>query len=143
MAIPVGRFEGSCHCQALGFVFHTAVPVAQWIVRACQCSFCRAHRVLSTSDPAGRLEFIAREPAQVTRYRFGLRTADFLVCARCGVYVGACIETERGAYGIINVRTLSPTPADLPAPAPMSYDGEDVSARAQRREARWTPCVAR
>lgn len=143
MATPLERFEGACHCHALGFVYHTAVPVARWTVRACQCTFCRAHGALTTSDPAGRLEFVLREPAHVNRYRFGLKTADFMVCARCGAYVGARIETERGAYGIINTRTLSPMPAELPAPAPMSYDGEDVSGRAQRREARWTPCVVR
>src|SRR5262245_16416349 len=142
MSTSLERFAGACHCQALGFVFHTGVPVERWTVRGCQGGFCRAHRVLSTSDPAGRLEFVWREPEQVTRYRFGLRTAEFLICARCGVYVGARIATEHGAYGIINVRTLSPLPDGLPEPAPMSYEGEDVSARAQRRVSRWTPCVS-
>lgn len=141
MATSLERFEGACHCHALGFVYHTGVAVGQWRVRACQCSFCRAHRVLTTSDPAGRLEFVIREPALARRYRFGLRTTDFMVCARCGVYVGARIEAGQGAYGIINVRALSPMPAGVPEPMPMTYEGEDVSQRVQRREARWTPCV--
>ena len=134
------RYEGACHCQAVGFAFHTRVPVAQWTVRACQCTFCRAHGAVTTSDPAGEMEFLIREPALISRYQFGLRTAEFMVCARCGTYVGARMEVGAGVYGIVSVRALSPMPVGLPDPVPMNYDGEDVGARGRRRESRWTPC---
>jgi len=29
----------------------------------------------------------------VVRYRFGLRITDFLLCSRCGVFIGAQITT--------------------------------------------------
>src|SRR5262245_31193404 len=137
------RYEGACHCQVLGYAFHTRIPVTEWTLRACQCSFCRAHGALTTSDPAGRMEFVIREPALISYYRFGLRTAEFMVCKRCGTYLGARMESGQGAYGIINVHALSPMPAGLPGPGPMNYDGEDAAARGQRREARWTPCRGR
>ena len=86
------------------------------------------------------MEFLIHEPALISRYRFGLRTAEFMVCTRCGTYVGARMEAGQGAYGIISVRALSPMPAGLTDPVPMSYDGEDVGARGRRRESRWTPC---
>ena len=132
-------FTGGCHCGALGFSFLTALPAAQWSVRTCQCRFCRAHGAVTTSDPAGRLAFHAHRVESLRRYRFGLKTADFLVCSGCGVYVGAQIETPRGVFGIINTLALTPRPADLPAAVPADYDAEDLSERLSRREQRWTP----
>jgi len=61
------------------------------------------------------------------------------LCAECGVYIGAVIETDSGAYGIVNVHALSETPEDLAATAPISYDTEDTGGRVSRRKERWTP----
>lgn len=139
MASGPRKFHGGCHCGALGFSFDTALPVARWSVRACQCGFCRAHGALTTSDPAGRLAFHIAHLGTLRRYRFGLRTADFLVCKRCGVYLGAQIETARGAFGIVNVRAIAPVPRGLPDPAPANYGSETAPERIDRREKRWTP----
>jgi hypothetical protein len=131
--------EGACHCGAIGYRFHTAVAPFAWSIRACQCAFCRAHAALSTSDPAGRLEFFEHRPDSLHRYRFGLRTADFLLCRRCGIYIGAVIAIGGRRFGIVNTRALTvPDPA-MAEPVPIEYEGEDVAARCARREARWTP----
>lgn len=132
-------YQGRCHCGAVGFVYRTALPTGRWSIRACQCTFCRAHDALSTSDPNGELEFEARDPALLHRYRFGGRTADFLLCRRCGVYVGAQMAADGRAFGIVNVRALAERPPGLPAAAAMSYDGETDAARRSRRMQRWTP----
>jgi hypothetical protein len=134
-------YDGSCHCGAIGFVLQTAIEPPNWSIRACQCSFCRAHNALSTSDPAGKIAFVASRPESLQKYRFGLRTADFLLCRECGVYIGAIIESAGGAFGIVNVHSLNDTPADLAEVAPISYDTEDVGGRVARREQRWTPVV--
>ena len=136
------QYEGSCHCGAIGYTFHTRIAPRQWTLRACQCSFCRVHVALSASDPAGAIEFHERETAALERYRFGLRTADFLLCRKCGVYIGALIETPRGRYGIVNVHALRPAPAGLGAPAVMDYGAEDSGQRISRREQHWTPVTA-
>jgi hypothetical protein len=120
-------------------VFRTAQPASQWSIRACQCQFCRAHGALTTSDPAGRLSFRAEQDEFLRRYRFGMKTADFLLCSRCGVYLGATIETARGAFGTINTLALVPPPAQLPVATPVDYGSERVSDRIGRREQRWTP----
>ena len=138
MVSALHEFQGGCHCGALGFSFHTASPVAEWHVRACQCRFCRAHGVLSTSDPNGRLAFQVGTGESLERYRFGLKTADFLLCRSCGVYIGAQIRAPRGAFGIINVLALRPIP-DLPGPVAADYDSESLVERIARRERRWTP----
>ena len=131
-------YLGSCHCAALGFTFRTQIEPAAWTVRACQCRFCRSHGARTVSDPAGQLAFVARDPARLVRYQFGLRTAEFWICAHCGVYVGAV--TRDGRYGLANVNALTEAsiPA-LPAARPMSYDGETEAERIARRAQRWTP----
>lgn len=73
------------------------------------------------------------------RYRFALKTADFLLCRRCGVYVGAQIDSAHGAFGIINTLAVTPVPAGLPVPAPADYSSESPGGRIERRERRWTP----
>jgi len=83
--------------------------------------------------------FSATDSSLLQRYRFALRTADFLLCRNCGVYIGAVIEADSGRYGIINTHSLTPVPANIAAIAPISYDGEDSSGRVSRREERWTP----
>jgi hypothetical protein len=132
------EYEGRCHCSAIGYKFRTQVAPADWTIRACDCSFCRAHDVLSASGPTAQIEFFAREPDRMRRYRFGLRTADFLLCANCGVYVGAVMARDTGTFGIINIRALVAPPGDLAAVVPVTYDGEDEDSRIARRERRWS-----
>jgi hypothetical protein len=133
-------FAGACHCGAIKFVFRTALAPRDWSVRACQCRFCRVHGVVSTSDPSGSVEISTRSD-QVQRYRFGQRSADFLVCRNCGVYVAAVMESEGRRYAVINLRTLESPPPQLPAPVAMSFDGEQAAQRTARRLQRWTPVV--
>ena len=121
--------------------FGTGIEPPGWSIRACQCSFCRTHDALSTSDPAGQITFVASRPESLQKYRFGLRTADFLLCRECGVYVGAIIESAGRAFGIVNVHALQETPDDLAEVAAISYDAEDVGGRVARREERWTTVI--
>ena len=132
-------YRGQCHCGAVGYEYRTAVPTAQWPVRACQCSFCLKHGAVYTSDPAGSMRFTHENPASLTRYRFGHQTADFLFCGRCGGYLGAMTEEEGRKLAVLCIRAFDPQPADLPAPQPMSYEGESEGDRNTRRSARWTP----
>ncbi len=135
-------YNGSCHCGAIGFRYLTDVSPDDWSVRACQCGFCRAHDALSTSDPRGELHFTAAVPECLERYRFALQTADFLICGRCGVYVGAVLSSDKGYFGIINTHALNPVPKNVAEITPAHYDDEDQTGRIRRREERWTPVTA-
>ena len=135
-------YEGRCHCGAIGFGYRSALPVERWSVRACQCTFCRAHDALSSSDPSGELVFSEHETGVLQRYRFGGKTAEILICGRCGVYLGAQMRAGARLLGIINLRALRDVPKDLPAATPMSYEGEDADSRRERRLARWTPMAS-
>lgn len=72
------------------------------------------------------------------RYRFGSGTTDFLICARCGVYVGATAELDGRLYVTLNLNAFDDPRLDLEG-APISYDGEDAETKADRRRERWTP----
>ena len=134
--------SGSCHCGAIGLSFRTQVAPSAWRIRACQCAFCRAHGALTTSDPAGSIEFHEHRRGMLQRYRFGLRTADFLLCRSCGVYVGAEIVADAQRFGIVNVNALCPRPQGLSPATPMDYGAETLEQRIARRRARWSPVVA-
>jgi hypothetical protein len=129
------RHAGSCHCGALRVEFETDKPLAP---RACQCSFCRKHHARSVSDPDGAAT-IALDGAAL-RYRFGTGSAEFLVCGRCGNYVGAVQEIDGAIYAVLNLTVFDDPHPELAA-EPMVYDGESAETRATRRRGRWTPAV--
>jgi hypothetical protein len=135
----MATYEGRCHCGLLGYSYVTDVPPAAWSVRACQCSFCRAHGARCTSDPNGSARFRIGKTESLVRYQFALHTADFLLCRHCGVYVAAVLSSERGMFTTINLNALDPAPPDLPSAEPVSYEGESREQRVARRERRWTP----
>ena len=131
-------YQGRCHCGAVSVAFSSDIPPAEAEVRECQCSFCRLHGARATSDPDGRLVFTEHEPDTLKRYAFGLKTADFLVCSRCGVYIG--IQLTAGApVGIVNINTLDDRALFTAEPITADYDYEDTAGRIARREAKWTP----
>ncbi len=133
------QITGRCHCGNVSFVLNTDKPPEALAVRACGCDFCRAHGALSTSDPEGPVRFAIRDPARVNRYRFGLETADFLVCRDCGVYLGALMEDGGEAFAIVNVNACEDRDRFTQIAAPMDYGGEDDAARRARRRAKWSP----
>lgn len=130
--------RGACHCGQIEVSFETAMAVEAMPLRACGCSFCRRHGTKAVADPNGRLIIVA-PPDALHRYRFGLRTADYLICRNCGVYVAAVIAGPGQARGTLNVAGVAvPAFRDRPA-EPVNYDHEDAAQRRTRRLATWTP----
>lgn len=132
-------YEGGCHCGVIQWRFRTDIEPSEWVIRSCQCTFCRAHGARCTSDPAGIVDFRTSDDAAVLRYRFGLKTADFLVCRKCGVYVGAVIDGAAGAFTTLNLNSMKTSVRGLGEPAAVSYDSEGSEDRIERRRSRWTP----
>ncbi len=133
-------YEGACHCGSVVVWFETSRPADELQVRADGCGFCRRHGAKSVTDPEGWLEFRAA-PGSLHRYRFAHRSADFLVCEECGVYLGAVTDIEGRTLGVLNV-----VGADIQAFAgrdadPVDYESETLEARNARRKERWTPCA--
>ena len=102
----------------------------------CGCTFCLARKPHYTSDPAGHLTIKIADEAQVERYRFGLRLADFLICKRCDRFVAA-VDSGRA---VVNLDVLARAADFTAAPLTLTiYDTEDVAARTARRAANWMP----
>ncbi len=134
--------SGGCHCGNVTFRLAASRPPEALPVRACGCRFCRRHGARSTSDPDGRITFAVADPAGLSRYRFGLKTADFLVCRACGVYVGALMPDGERAFAIVNVNACEQPQRFLQKSVAMDYGAEDAAGRQARRRAKWTPAQA-
>lgn len=133
------QYDGGCHCGALDIRYESEVAPEETEVRASLCSFCRKHGSRAVSDPEGRLTVTIHDAAVVRRYRFGLGTADYILCGRCGVYVAAVLSEGDALYGIAIVNALEDAERFTRSPTPADYSAEDDSARRRRRRARWTP----
>ena len=97
----------------------------------------------TTSDPHGSVDFQAADWSLVQPYRFGTGTAEFLICKRCGVYIGAIGETALGTGAVININCLDDWAAFTQQPIPVDHDGEATGDRLARRAANWTPATIR
>jgi hypothetical protein len=133
----VEELIGKCQCGRVTVAFTTA-SAATLQPRACQCSFCRRHGSHTVSDPAGRVVFTAGKGA-LHRHQFGMRSADFLICSDCGVYVGVVARIDGADYAAVNA--VGTDLAELAArPAVKVYlDQETRPERDARRRKMWSP----
>ena len=88
------------------------------------------------SDPGG--EAVLTLGPETRRYRFATATTDYLICGRCGVYVGAVAELGGRTYATVNLNAFDDPQAGLAA-TPVSYEGESAEEKAERRLRNWTP----
>ncbi|MDX8469509.1 hypothetical protein RFM26_27815 [Mesorhizobium sp. VK23B] len=131
--------SGGCHCGNIRLSFSTAIDPAGMEIRACQCSFCTRHGSRAAADPKGRLTISVEDKARLQVYRFGLRTADYLICRECGVYVAAIAGEGNDARAIVIVNALDEREQFSREPIPVRYDAESREQRLARRRTAWMP----
>ena len=131
------KLTGSCHCGNISFALHWEPDPFEIPARACSCSFCRKHGGVWTSNPQGRLRVAVKDPAQVSHYAFGTRTADFHICARCGAVPLVTSDIEGRKYAVVSVNAFDNVPPALLKPGSVSFDGESESDRLSRRQRGW------
>lgn len=134
-------FQGGCHCGHIHYRLDWPDDVEAIPARACDCSFCRAHGAVWTSHPAARLQLQVHAPAQLSRYRFGTGSADFLVCAHCGVVTAAVCEVAGNLYAVVNVNTLLDPPRQRLQSQALSVQAEDITDKLARRRRGWIGTV--
>lgn len=132
--------NGSCHCKNIELGFRTSKNVADFSPRTCSCTFCKRHGGLYISDPSGALDIQIKNNEDVNYYQFGHKTADFLICKICGVFVCATCDIENMKYAVINIKTMLDY-AFPEAGASNDYDTENTGSRLERRAKNWTPNV--
>lgn len=126
--------RGACHGGNLAYVrrTHTSPDAAR--ARARDYGFCRMHAARNGSDPEGKAVIRMRDVHHPQRYRFGLRTADFLLCTVCGAYLGAVFSAGGPSWSTVNLRLSALDVGENGA----SYGSEDTGARIARRQHAWT-----
>jgi hypothetical protein len=131
-------YPGACHCGNIQVLLESDRTPLELGTRTDSCSFCNKHHGIYTSDPGGKLHLIFREAHLVERYRFGTKTADFLLCKTCGVFVAAYMPEP--ALAVVNVNVLEARADFLATQLQVAdFEGESLEQRLARRRARWTP----
>lgn len=129
--------DGGCHCGAVTVSFASTLDPAATAPRACDCAFCRKHGACWMSDAAGELAVTARDHA-LLRYRQGSNTADFLLCARCGVLVAVVLEESGSRCGAVNAACLDAEFAAAERASPQRLARDEKVERWRRL---WIPVV--
>lgn len=129
--------QGRCHCGNIAFALRWEPDPAEIPARACTCSFCIKHGGVWTSHPAGALKVIVKDPSLVSRYAFGTRTAEFHICARCGVVPVVTSRIDGRLYAVVSVNAFEGVDPSRLRHASASLDGEGKEARLARRQKNW------
>lgn len=101
--------SGGCHCGNLEVTIELSAPSGTFSPRACDCDFCVKHGAAYISDPKGSLRIRIKDKDQVSIYRQGSGTAEFLICRNCGVLVSVIYQSEGRVFGTVNVSALDRT----------------------------------
>lgn len=133
--------SGRCHCGNIAFELAWNPDPAEIPARACGCSFCTKHGGVWTSNPGAEVRVRVAEPAEVFKYSFGTRTAEFHVCRRCGVVPVVTSAIDGGLYAVVNVNAFENVEPSLLRRAPASFEGEDEASRLARRKRNWCRVV--
>ncbi|HSC24038.1 MAG TPA: hypothetical protein VLG08_10015 [Casimicrobiaceae bacterium] len=133
--------NGRCHCGNIAFVLEWDDGVADIPARACGCTFCVRHGGVWTSNGRARLEVSVADPAAVSRYEFGTRTATFHVCTRCGVVPVVTSDIRGRRYAVVNANAFEGVDPSRLRRSSTNFDDEDADARLARRERNWIPDV--
>lgn len=134
------KFTGGCHCGNIEIEFTTNVPPSGIEVLGCQCSFCRKHGSRAMADRDGHVVIRLADAGRVSFYEFGLRTASYVICATCGVYVAAVTRHEP-RRAIVVVNSLRDHRIFSRPVLEVEYDNESREARLARRHSTWTPAA--
>ncbi len=129
--------HGRCHCGNISFSLIWEPDPAEIPARACSCSFCIKHGGVWTSNPRGALEVVIKDPALVSKYSFGTRTAEFHTCARCGIVPVVTSRIDGRLYAVVSVNAFEDVDQSLLRRAPASFDGEGEESRLARRKRNW------
>ena len=78
-----------------------------------------------------------KDPAHVSRYSFGTRTAEFHTCARCGIVPVVTSRIDGHLYAVVSVNAFEDVDQSLLRRAPASFDGEGTESRLARRKRNW------
>ena len=129
--------RGSCHCGNISFLLTWEPEPTEIAARACTCSFCTKHGGVWTSCSACSLKVSIGNPSLVSKYAFGTETAEFHICAKCGIVPVVTSLIEGHLYAVVSVNAFEGVEPSLLRRASATFDGENEEARLARRKRNW------
>ena len=129
--------RGSCHCRNISFALTWEPDPTEIPARACTCSFCTKHGGVWTSNPNGSLTVTVEDAAHVSKYSFGTRTAQFQICARCGIVPVVTSRIDDHLYAVVSANAFEGVEPSLLRRASASFEGEAEASRLARRKRNW------
>jgi hypothetical protein len=129
--------RGKCHCGNIAFSLTWDPDPPEIQARVCDCTFCQKHGGVWTSNPQGALEVVIQDRSRVSRYAFATGTADFHICARCGVVPIVSCTLDGRVYAVVNVNTFDNVDPAMVRKAPITFEGEEMGSRLARRKRNW------
>ena len=129
--------HGKCHCGNIAFEIQWEGDPPEIPARACDCSFCVKHGGVWTSNPQSRLAVTIGDAVLVSKYTFGSHTSTFHVCSRCGAVPLVTSEIADHLYAVLNVNVLENVEQSWLRRVAVSFEGENVGSRLERRKRNW------
>jgi len=133
--------NGKCHCGNIAFSLAWEPDPKEIPARACDCTFCRKHGGVWTSNPSGALQVRIQDASKISKYTFGTGTAEFQICARCGIVPVVTSRIDGRLYAVVSVNAFENVEASLLNRAPASFGAEETGSRLARRKRSWIPDV--
>jgi hypothetical protein len=127
----MNELTGGCHCGNVVVAATFAKALDAYQPRLCDCTFCSKHGAAYVSDSAGSLSIRIKDDQRVARYRQGNEIAQFLLCANCGVLIGAWFATDGRLYGAVNANVFDGKPrfGDVKTVSPRKLAADEKVAR--------------
>lgn len=136
----MNQLRGSCHCGNVEFTLFTQASADNLVPRRCSCTMCRRHGASYVSDPGARLALRYRDRSLLSIYQFGHGTAQWIICARCGVLTAVLSEIEGRLRAVVRVQAMVEHAFTAPE-VPTDFDGESIKERLERRARTWIGTV--
>jgi len=133
--------HGACHCRNIRFTLSWDPDPVEIPARACTCTFCVKHGGVWTSNPRGTLDVELENPRLVSKYAFGTHTAEFHVCARCGVVPFVTSRIDGNDYAVVSVNAFEDVAPERLRRAAAEFGAETESDRLARRKRNWIATV--
>jgi hypothetical protein len=127
--------RGGCHCGNLTYSLEWPQD-EEMRFRKCACSFCTKHGAIYIAHPRAALFARVRSRGSLSRYTFATGTAEFFVCARCGVAPWVASVIGEKTYAVVNAATFD-VPAVTGNVPSRSHEEESVERRLARRKRSW------
>lgn len=129
--------RGKCHCGNIAFSLTWDPDPKEIQARVCDCTFCQKHGGVWTSNPHGALEVKVEDVSKISRYSFATGSADFHICARCGVVPIVTCTLDGRLYAVVNVNAFDNVDPATVRKSPITFEGEALGSRLARRKRNW------